>query len=226
MMTTIILGGHLGRTLGRRQWRLDLSKPSPSEAVRALRAVCDGFERAVMARNEPGYHVFVDGQSIGKKQLRDLTGRARIVIMPALAGAGGGVWQTILGGVLIVGGLITDLAVGWTGIGATIGTGLMLTGASMALGGVSQLLASNPTIAPDGDKTTPQYAFGGPVNTVGVGKTVPIVYGRVEIGSQVVSGHIATAAPYLGGVKKDDTPPPGGIVPGTWHRPPFIDEDD
>lgn len=66
-------------------------------------------------------------------------------------------------------------------------------GIATALGGVSQLLAKQPGFDPSqskGPDDTPSYTFAGPVNTVGQGYPVPVAYGRIRVGSAIVSGGI------------------------------------
>tara|TARA_Y100000004_G_scaffold56940_1_gene63355 strand:+ start:4700 stop:6010 length:1311 start_codon:yes stop_codon:yes gene_type:complete len=91
----------------------------------------------------------------------------------------------------------------------TVGTAISAIGASLVLTGVAQMLAPQPVIPTlkgraSGDRTNssrPQgvsrafsgeqsYAFTGPANTVGVGATVPLVYGKLLIGSHLISSRV------------------------------------
>jgi predicted phage tail protein len=85
----------------------------------------------------------------------------------------------------------------------TLGTGLILTG-------VSQVLSPQPVIPSLNDRTRPgqntnatgpqgvsravsgeqSYAFAGPANTVGIGATIPLVYGKMLIGSNLISSTV------------------------------------
>ena len=93
----------------------------------------------------------------------------------------------------------------------TIGTGLLLSG-------TAQLLSPQPEIptlsGSTGNRTAPgqntnatgpqgvsratsgeqSYAFSGPANTVGVGATVPLVYGKMLIGSHLISSKVAVTS--------------------------------
>ena len=93
---------------------------------------------------------------------------------------------------------------------AAVGTALSAIGASLILSGVSQMLAPQPTIPSLQNRTAPgentnasgpqgvsratsgqqSYAFSGPANTVGVGATVPLVYGKLLVGSHLISSKI------------------------------------
>lgn len=66
-------------------------------------------------------------------------------------------------------------------------------GMSLALGGVAQLLA--PKVKAESKEAVenkPSYIFNGAVNTVAQGNPVPILYGRMRVGSQVVSAGITS----------------------------------
>ncbi len=108
-----------------------------------------------------------------------------------------GFFQTILGAAMIVfamwgaGGftslasLSTTMAGGWTQVVAMMGM-------SMAMGGVMQMLS--PQVKGLGAKDRPEngasYAFNGAVNTTAQGNPVPLGYGRLIVGSAVVSAGI------------------------------------
>ncbi len=190
MLTTIVLGGPLGKKFGR-IYRMDLNAPSPGEAVRALSAVVKGFRAYLVENDKLGFHVFVGKQDIGAGDLRTPTSR-QITIMPALVGgAKQDIFQIILGGVLIAAGAVLVA----TGIGAVVGVNLIVAGGGMVLGGVANLLLAPPGPEKPMEYRTvqqPSYAFDGAVNTVNIGHPVPICYGELEVGSQVISAGMAT----------------------------------
>ena len=126
-------------------------------------------------------------------------GRDDIRIAPVLQGSGrGGLFQTILGAAMMVfamwaaggftslAGLSSTLASeGWVGVTAMMGM-------SMMIGGVMQLLS--PQIkelsAKDSAGNGASYHFNGVVNTTAQGNPVPLGYGRIIVGSAVVSAGI------------------------------------
>lgn len=103
--------------------------------------------------------------------------------------------------------------VGATGIaggvfGTALGTAISAVGASLVLSGTANLISPQPEVPRLGGNrlnggtnvrgTGPQgitrgasgeqsYAFTGPVNTVGTGATIPVVYGRVITGGHLLS---------------------------------------
>ncbi|MFZ6813759.1 tail assembly protein [Undibacterium sp. Rencai35W] len=174
-MREVRLYGHLGKRFGR-VFRFDVR--SPAEAIRALRANLEGFEAYLFQHSAPGFHVFVGKTNVGQKDLLTSSDDATIRIVPVVAGAGHGVFQTILGAVLVVVGAYFDQS--W----------LVNIGVSMMVGGITQML-----IRPPGPATPPNnqasYCFNGPVNTTAQGNPVPICYGAMIVGSQVVSAGLS-----------------------------------
>jgi predicted phage tail protein len=215
MLTTVVLGGPLGRRFGR-VWRLDLGVPSPAEAVRALSAVCKGFARYLVENSAPGFHVFDGKQDVGAEELATPAAGSRVItVMPALAGAKAGWFQVVLGAVLIAGGAVMTL----TGFGAAFAPTAFGLGASLVVGGVSQLLFAPPTpLAPvERPENQPSYTFNGPVNTLGQGHPVPICYGELEVGNCVISAGIVTewnAGGGFGGTGGSGQQGPGGAPSG------------
>lgn len=165
---------------------------SPAEAVRALSAKYPGFEKALMG-HAAGFHVFRGRENLGGKNLKEPSGKDAIRIVPAIAGAKlGGSLQIIEGTVLIVVGAVID----YFYPGNPISTELYKFGAAMAFSGVVTFLFSPPpsSLSPNSaTKNQPSYAFNGPVNTTSQGYPVPVGYGRLRVGSAVISGGIFVA---------------------------------
>ncbi|MGA1561747.1 MAG: tail assembly protein [Gammaproteobacteria bacterium] len=110
-----------------------------------------------------------------------------IRIIPVVGGSGGGGFWQALAGVALVG-----LSFVTGGIFSTVLLGL---GASLALGGVAQMIAPTPTLnmGPDSEADPRKsYSFSGIQNTARQGVPVPVVYGRMLIGSIMISQGINT----------------------------------
>lgn len=188
-MTNVYLYGHLGRTFGWR-WRLDVH--SPAEAVRAIMANRPDFQRHLIKHSEPGYRVF-----IGPDPIKDATGlhhpigRQAIKIVPVVEG-GKEAWINIVVGVVIMAAAFASFQ--WYGVPA--GAALLVggVGATLAINGVTQLLASAPNAPEVAERpqNKPSFLFNGPVNTIAQGHPVPVGYGRLRVGSAVVSAAILT----------------------------------
>ena len=192
-MLTIKLYGALRELCDGRK-AIDLDVRSPAEAIRALSVLFPRFRpwltgpgRATpikVAATLPGRVAFTYGE-----QALDLPQSKGVLrLVPMLSGASGSrakAWgQIIVGAVLI--------AASYFDFGLTANQGAMLfsSGVAMMLGGASQLIAMH--LAPDPTQQNsvnnqPSYAFNGVVNTTGQGGPVPLCYGRLRIGSQVLS---------------------------------------
>ena len=179
MLRTVRLYGVLAKKFGR-QFQFEVS--SPKEAVAALRATVPGFESHLLENSEPGYHVFSGRENIGLNELDHPTNQV-IRIVPAVAGAKkGGVLQIILGVVLLVIGYFIPVLAPYT-------TPL---GLSLIVGGIAQILFAPPSPKNSGERENPNnrpsYSFDGVVNTSQQGNPVPVGYGRLIVGSQVITG--------------------------------------
>lgn len=189
-MRTIKLGGVLGKTFGK-QFTLDVH--SFRDAMAALSMMKPGFERYLRTAEERGlvFAVFVDERNLGEQEL-DLAGRDKgdIRIQPIIRGSKqAGMFQTLLGVVLIVAGLFTG------GTTSTLGMGLLAAGAAVGLGGVVQMLSPTTKATAEGDNddgNNPSYGFGAAVTTIAQGNPYPLLYGEREVGGAVESGGIYT----------------------------------
>ena len=194
-LKTIRLYGKLGAMFGRVH-RLVID--SPAEACRALSVIIPGFEQYMSTAHMQGirFAVFKGKQNIGEDELKHGCGGAEIRIAPVIVGSkSGGLFQTILG-VALIGAAFAFGPAGWAAFGSAgvWGGALATTGASLAIGGVVQMLspqASGLGIS-QSPENTPSYAFGGPVNTTAMGNPVGLLYGEREIGGAVISGGIYT----------------------------------
>ncbi|WP_087754119.1 tail assembly protein [Paraburkholderia caledonica] len=179
---TIRLYGVAGARFGRVH-RFAVS--SAAEAVRALCTQVSGFEKFLMNAKDNGltFAVFKGRKNLGEKELDHPVGDDEIRIAPVLVGSKkAGLFQTILGAALIVVGVLTSAYGG----GSLIGLG-----ASLALGGVVQMLSPQTAgLAGTGPDNGTSYYFNGPVNSSAQGEPVPLVYGRMRVGSKVISAGI------------------------------------
>lgn len=155
-----------------------LAVDSIAEALRALAANFPGFEQAL--RDHPhGFHLLAGREDrAAAERLDHPVGMAeQIRIVPATAASKGGLLQTILGAVLLVAAFVIPGAQ----FLASVGLGLIL-------GGVAQMLTPTPKYETGSDEERKQsYAFSGPVNTSTQGTAVPVGYGRMIVGSAVLS---------------------------------------
>ncbi|MDE9475259.1 tail assembly protein [Xenorhabdus bovienii] len=182
-LRTIRLSGVLIPQFGREH---KLAVSSTLEAIRALSVMIDGFEKFLLTAKERGltFAVFIGKRNINRDEL-ELSGEGDIRIVPVIIGSKkAGIFQTILGAVMVVAGVFA-WATPW-------GVPLVMSGVSMMLGGVVQMLSPMPggLARREDPDNKPSYAFGGPVNSVAQGNPVPIGYGKRRIGGAIISAGI------------------------------------
>lgn len=177
-MRNLILHGFLRDKYGE-SFRLDVS--TPKEAVHALSTQIPGFREDIVAHE---WHVvrgtLENGDSDDEEKLEMHLGTTEeIHLIPAIGGAKSGLFTTILGVALVVAGVVTGQA--WL-VGIGVGT---------ALGGIIQMTTKMPAgVDPSSQESAdqrPSFIFQGPVNTSTQGLAVPRGYGRLRVGSIVVS---------------------------------------
>lgn len=126
--------------------------------------------------------------------------------MPAFsAGKKAGIFQVIIGAVLIVAGVLT--------LGSAWGIPLILTGAGMALGGVVQLLTPVPRIDTVPEPTNPEASkyLAGTGNTTKSGTRIPLTWGTFPVYGQFLSINVqsrdVSTSTYSGGTPVDPYDP-------------------
>ncbi len=184
-LRTIKLYGVLGTRFGRVH-RLAVS--STAEAVRALSVLIPGFGAFLTSARDNGltFAVFNGRRNLAEDQLGGPVGDDQIRIAPVLIGSkSGGLFQTIFGAALMAIGAIASF-----GFAQPWGTSLMGLGASMALGGIVQMLSPQQVGLAGAANNGTSYYFNGPVNSAAQGEPVPLVYGEMIVGSKVVSSGI------------------------------------
>jgi predicted phage tail protein len=204
-MRTVKLYGELGKKFGRIH---RFAVKSPAEAIRALCVNFKGFEKYLLDSDQKnvGYKVFADSENIDESGLRNPVSEI-IKFIPVVMGAGDSTGKIILGAVLVVAGAVLTYYSG--GTLAAIGHGMISVGIAFIAGGVYQALSPQPK-SPDpveSPNNKPSYSFSGAVNTSAQGQPVPLCYGRMIVGSAVISA----------GISIDDVSPPPP-KPGTFSK--------
>ncbi|CAB3849634.1 hypothetical protein LMG26846_01922 [Achromobacter insuavis] len=189
---TVRLYGRLGAEFGRVH---RLAVNSTGEAVRALCVLIPGFETAIAASagNGVSYACFVGRRNIAQDELAHPVGDSDIRIAPMPAGAKrGGLFQTVLGGVLIAAAAIYTGGVGAAFAAKGVAGATAMIGASMMFGGVVQMLSPQQRALSTADRPEngASYNFNGPVNTSAQGNPVPVLYGQMIIGSATISAGV------------------------------------
>jgi len=204
MLRKIRVYGRLAKFLGQRVFEADVA--SAAEAVRFLVVNFPQLEKHMADQH---YRVSLGRYDLTLDELHDPAGQQEIKVVPVLVGAGGGTGKILAGiGLIALSFLLPGAGAFGTfsvfgqaatagGILTGIGTAASLVGASLILGGVSQLLTPTPKInqpgtAQDNNDPRKSYSFSGIQNTSRQGTPVPIVYGETLVGSVVISAGIDT----------------------------------
>lgn len=182
-----MLYGELGAKFGKVH---RYAAKSAAECVRALCATIPGF-REYFAPNY--YRVLRGGKEVLDVERANMpqSQHESIRIIPVVTGAKSGFFGAILGIALIF--IAPHLGLAATGMfsAATVAS----IGWSLAIGGISQMLFSQDVpeakaASYEPANNRPSYSFSGAVNTVQQGNPVPICYGRLIVGSQVISASL------------------------------------
>jgi len=195
MLRKIHLHGALGAKYGK---VFELDVKTAGEAIRAIGA---NFPEFLKDLRDGAWHVVrgktvKNGLDLDEHQVAGFRlGQGALHILPYVAGSKrGGLLKIILGAVLIgaaflfTGGALAQPIIAGGGIfGGITGTQVALFGAALAIAGVSTMLSPEEK-SKDGDENS--FTFGGPGNNYDQGNPVPLVYGRVITGGQMISGGI------------------------------------
>jgi len=206
-MKVVKVYGALRKLLGKS--RFEFVAETPAQAMRALLANFPGLQQWLIDSEKKGvaYRVTVGRQRICDQ---DITGMLLpwsecevFSIAPVMVGAGRGTGMFLLGAVLVATAIIapgvglfaggalgfgvvagaTGFAAGLAAAAGTIGIGLMLTGVSQMISPAPKPIKSST----DAPTQLESNSFSGIANTTRQGVPVPIAYGRVFVGSSVIS---------------------------------------
>lgn len=204
-MTSIYLHGELSNEFGN---KFELEVNSVAEAISAIEANTGKFIVFLQSKIQDyvGYHVIVDDSDIGEEDIICKTPQKEIHITPVIEGGKSGAFKIIAGLALIAAPYLAATAAGGLGAGFT-GTALggaagsstigalygslnffgnmaVSLGLSLVMGGITELMTKQPKMGEA--KSTQSYLFEGNQNNQAQGQPVPIGYGRLRVGSQLV----------------------------------------
>ena len=201
-MTKITLHGELGEAIGS-EWNLKVK--SVSEAISAINILSKRkFYPLLLEKDKQGlkYQIVINNQEFApNKKIDENTtiqeikeselcidrGNLKTIdIVPVYEGSDE-VLSIVLGVILVIVGII--VAVGSWGAAAPIGGALITAGVGLIVGGIIGLLTAPPSFEDFREvekRGTTSYLFSGPQNTTREGGPVPLGYGRLIVGSQVI----------------------------------------
>jgi len=204
-MKVVKVYGALRKKLG--QCRFQFEADTPAQALKALCVNFPGLDKWLLDSEQDGVSYRV---TLGKEKITEqnavliaapFSEREVFSITPVIVGAGGGTGQILAGIGLVALALVNPFgaaAIGTFGLTAPIAVTTLLPavgaiGASLILSGVAQALSPAPvqsTTTTERGRDAAKFesfTFSGIVNTAKQGLPVPIAYGRVFVGSAVLS---------------------------------------
>ena len=189
-MKVVKVYGALRKRLGQCRFEFDVN--TPAQAIKALCVNFPGLDKWLIDSEQDGvgYRVAVSKEKITEEDVTPLFmpfGEKEVFsITPVVAGAGGGGLGRIFAGIALIG---LTLIPGGLPIAGTLATKIGLFGGALLLQGISQAISPQPDLNSTIDEAVQleSFSFSNVVNTSRQGLPVPIAYGRVFVGSSVIS---------------------------------------
>ena len=204
-MKVIKVYGALRKRLG--QCRFELEAATPAQAIKALCVNFPGLDKWLIdsEKDGVGYRVTVSKEKATEQDISPLimpwSEKDVFSITPVIAGAGRGL-GAILAGVALIGIAVASGGAGFAfnaaqGVGF-VGTGAVPSALAAAAGnigvglvffGIAQTISPQPSLDSTLDESAQleSFSFSNVVNTSKQGLPVPIAYGRVFVGSAIIS---------------------------------------
>ena len=182
--------GALRKRLGQCRFEFDIA--TPAQAIKALCVNFPGLDKWLIdsEKDGVGYRVAVSKEKVTEQDVSSLlmpfSDKEVFSITPVVAGAGRGTGQ-ILAGVALV---ALTLVPGGLPIAGTLATKIGLLGGSLILSGIATAISPQPDMGLERGREAAKlesFVFNNVVNTSKQGLPVPIAYGRVFVGSAVLS---------------------------------------
>jgi predicted phage tail protein len=193
-MKEIILHGILAKEFGR-SFEMQISRPK--DCIKALNANLDNFINRINDLASQGLHytIIVDNKKIQDIQELEIQNNfERIDLVPLIVGSG-----AVIGAAILTGLATAASTIGATGLATFLTTmagsalasgivgGLVLTAVTMGLQMLMQDKAQGPEAAKSATTAIKEsFDFSNKVNVAAQGSSIPIGYGRLKVGSQVV----------------------------------------
>lgn len=194
-LVRVILHGKLAEVAGRKVWLL--AARSVGEIIRALEANTRRVYKFLREEREGlvPYRVLINGAD--HTCLEDLHFPRQLQtvdLIPDPVG-GAGEWQAIIGALLIIAAIVIAPYTAGTSLAFIPGL-LTMVGVGLLVGGVSQMIFGSPKTdlsKQDRPNNKASNDFSGPINAIAQGNPVPVGYGMLLVGSQVISAGLQAA---------------------------------
>ena len=193
-MTNVIIHGRLGKIFGQNH-RFKVRRMS--EIVHAINANSPGFKQAILSNLKEGSdYCYVDPKNPNKKYKRPeefLNSKPpeELHLVPVILGAGG--IGEIIAGLILIAASNAPIIAGY----AKLATALFYIGVSMIINGVISILfpIETPSVADQGIESkidTASYIFSSLRNNAVQGFPIPLLYGELRVGSNIISTNVVS----------------------------------
>lgn len=192
-MTSVKIHGILAREFGD---SFDFSLPNPKDVLEAIDCNRRGFIKRLIELQKQGfcYDIIINKKRITKKEDFPTTANPKTIdLVPAITGSGPETMALLFFG-------------GEVGIGAYIASAVFLAAVSYALTPKPEVEA----LEVEADASSSSLIFSNTVNVASQGSPVPIGYGRLKVGSQVIQATVKSFPQHQAsrkalGADKDDS---------------------
>jgi len=199
-LVEVNLHGVLGEAVGHKTWTLSVK--TVGAAINAIEVLSQRKLFKFLSENDKNgikYQILINGRDFNydKENPPSLDNKESILnselcakvkdlktidIVPVLSGAGNGGGMVVLGVFLII--LAILLLATPFGV---LSPYIFMIGVGLIAAGIMQMLTKPPEMPSYRETAKKSYLFSGPVNVVNEGGPIPIGYGRLMIGSAIIS---------------------------------------
>lgn len=176
--------------------RFDVHADTAREALHIIVSQIEGIKSQFINKY---FQLRVAKKDVYEKELdyyavKELQDGDVIHVVPRVEGAGGGAFGFIAGAALIAFSLTNPA--GWAMLAVastTLGSVAFSMGVALIIGGVAGMLVKQPKMTTGGtQKDAENYSFNNLSNVTRQGTSIPLCYGKITIGSQVISQGVSS----------------------------------
>lgn len=188
MKTKIILNGKLAKLYGKEFEFANIKKPI--QAIEALETRFPGIRNYIIKSAKEGMHyeLLCNEKSENCYSMHNKKSVIeKVEIAPSIIGSGPGTLAVLVGIAFIAGGIVA----GATALGAffvVLGVGLLIAGIMYLLTPIPE---NEPSSDVSGSVKNSSFLFQNPQNIATQGRTLPVCYGKLRVGSYVVGTTIS-----------------------------------
>ncbi len=183
---------------------LEMECETPMEVFKCLNANFPDFKDYLIEKHNEnvGFHIEVEGNSLEHEEelLMNMT-TGDIIVTPIPAGAKSGMGKVLAAIAIVIIMVVTKGAPIWgkgivlAGTKITVGQVMIFTAVNLAVMGITQMMAPDPSTDADQEKS---YLFNGAEQNLIEGDPVPVLYGRLRVPGQAINFELTGIASSTG----------------------------